>query len=74
LYNVSEGEKGFEITSKGQHCGKDFLSTYISGTHFTAKELYEFEDGKQMTARALWDLDMTVLKSLKKTIVLVFKF
>ena len=56
LYNVSEGEKGIERTLNVQFCGKDTSSTYIAGTHFTAKDLYEFGDGKQMTGCALWDL------------------
>jgi hypothetical protein len=73
LYNVTEGENGLERTLKGQCCRKDTSSNYISGVHFTAKDLYTFGDGKQMSGRALWEMGMPALKHLKKAMLLVPK-
>jgi hypothetical protein len=73
LYNVTEGENGLERTLKGQCCGKDTSSNYIFGVHFMAKDSYTFGDGKQMSGRALWEMGMSVLKHLKKAMLLVPK-
>ena len=73
LYDVSEGESGVERVLKVSCCGKHTTSRYIAGVHFTAKDLYSFGDGKQYTGRSLWELGLSVLKSLKKAISLVPK-
>ena len=73
LYDVTEGESGPERVLKVSCCGKHTTSRYIAGVHYTAKDLCTFGDGKQFTGRSLWELGLSVLKSLKKAISLVPK-
>ena len=71
---MTEGESGPERALKLSCCGKNTSARYIAGVHFTAKDLYSFGTGKQFTGRSLWELGLSVLKSLKKAISLVQKF
>ena len=73
LYDVTEGELGPERVLKVSCCGKHTTSRYVAGVHYTAKDLYSFGNGKQFTGRSLWELGLSVLKSLKKAISLVPK-
>jgi len=67
-------EKGIvERALKASCCGADTARHYVAGTHFTAKMLSTFADGKFFIGRLLWGFGEEVMNSGKKAISLMPK-
>ena len=55
-----------ERALKALCCGADTARHYVAGTHFTAKMLSTFADGKFFIGRLLWGFGEEVMNSVKK--------
>ncbi len=74
LYNLVEGEDTIELVLKPSCCGKDTASIYVSGINFTVADIATFgSNNKLMQGCAIWDMGLNVLRSMKKTLLLVRK-
>ena len=74
LYNLVEGEHTVELVLKPSCCGKDTALSYVSGTNFTVADIATFgSNNKLMQGRAIWDMGLNVLRSMKKALLLVPK-
>jgi hypothetical protein len=54
LYNVTEGEYARELILKTSCCGKDTISSYVAGDHFTLEDLVTFVLKKRVKGRQIW--------------------
>ena len=69
LYNVDEGENGPEWMLISFCRGRDTLSNYVAGVHFTV-EIISTKSQKKLNGRSLWRAGQDVLCSIKKDIVI----
>ncbi len=61
LYNITEGDQIVELVLKPLCSGRDTLSSYTTGVHFTAENIYTFGINKKVKGRVLWAMWLTVL-------------
>ena len=47
LYELKEGEHNVELVLKPSCCGKDTLSSFVAGVHFTEDDLHSFGHSKK---------------------------
>jgi hypothetical protein len=73
LYTVTEGEYTRELVLKASCCGKDTISSYVAGVHFTLKDLVTFGVKKRVKGRQIWAIGLTVMHSIKKALSMVPK-
>ena len=73
IYDVREGENDVELVLKQSCCGKETLSSYVAGVHFTEDDIRTFGHNKKVNGRALWAMGLTVLRSIKKALSIVPK-
>ncbi len=73
LYNIIKGEFNRELVLKASCCGKDTVSSYVAGVHFSVEDLHTFGVNKKVKGRQLWLMGLTVLRSIKKAISIVPK-
>ena len=73
LYDIKEGELNVELVLKTSCCGKDTLSSYVAGVHFTEEDIRSFGLNKKVNGCALWAMGLTVLQSIKKALSIVPK-
>jgi hypothetical protein len=73
LYDVREGENDVELVLKPSCCGKETLSSFVAGVHFTEDDIRTFGHNKKVNGRALWAMGLTVLRSIKKALSIVPK-
>ena len=72
LYNVHKGENGPERMLISFCRGRDTLSNYVAGVHFTV-EMIGLKLQKRLTGRSLWRAGQDVLRSIKKAMAIVPK-
>jgi hypothetical protein len=73
LYDVREGENDVELVLKPSCCGKETLSSFVDGVHFTEDDIRTFGRNNKVNGRALWAMGLTVLRSIKKALSIVPK-
>jgi hypothetical protein len=71
LYDIREGELNVKLVLKTSCCGKDTLSSYVAGVHFTEDDIRSFGLNKKVNGRALWAMGLSVLRSIKKAFAIV---
>ena len=72
LYNVDEGENGPERMLISFCRGRDTLSNYVAGVHFTV-EIISTKSQKKLNGRSLWRAGQDVLRSIKKAMTIIPK-
>ncbi len=73
LYNCMEGEINVELMLKPSCCGKYDSSVYVTGVHFIADDINTYGINKKIKGRALWNMGLSVLQSIKKALSIVPK-
>jgi hypothetical protein len=68
LYNCTEGEINVELVLKPSYCSKYDSSVYIAGVHFIVDDINTFAVNKKIKGRALWNMGLSVLQSIKKAL------
>jgi len=73
LYDIKEGEHNVELVLKPLCCGKETVSSYVAGVHFTKDDVRTFGHNKKVNGGTLWAMGLTVLQSIKKALSIVAK-
>ncbi len=58
---------------KASCCGRDTVSSYVTGVHFTVEVLIIFGVNKKVKGRQLWAMRLIVMGSIKKALLVVTK-
>jgi hypothetical protein len=66
IYDIKEGELNVELVLKTSCCGKDTLSSYVAGVHFTEDDIRSFGLNKKVNGRALWAMGLTACNQSRK--------
>ena len=74
LYNIIEGKTKTELVLKVSCCGRDTVSSYVAGVHFTVQDLITFGVNKKLKGRQLWAMGLIFMHSIKKALSVVTNF